>query len=67
MTAADRAWLTAAACISEDPELFFPVGNTGRAALQIEQAKQVCACCPVRATCLDWAQRLGADEGSGAG
>jgi WhiB family transcriptional regulator, redox-sensing transcriptional regulator len=30
---------TRAACLDEDPELFFPIGNTGPALLQIEEAK----------------------------
>jgi WhiB family redox-sensing transcriptional regulator len=43
------------ACLDEDPELFFPIGNTGPALLQIEQAKAVCAGCPVLAECRAWA------------
>ena len=35
-------WRHKAACLDEDPELFFPIGNTGPALLQIEEAKQVC-------------------------
>ena len=40
-------WRHDAACRDEDPELFFPIGNTGPALLQIEEAKQVCRRCPV--------------------
>ncbi len=36
----------------EDPQLFFPVGSTGMAADQIQQAKAVC---PVRSPCLTFA------------
>jgi WhiB family transcriptional regulator, redox-sensing transcriptional regulator len=39
------------ACWAEDPELFFPIGHTGPAALQIEEAKAVCHRCPVMAEC----------------
>ena len=45
-------WRHKAACLDEDPELFFPIGNTGPALLQIEEAKQVCRRCDVRDACL---------------
>ena len=48
-------WRDRAACRDEDPELFFPVGTTGPALVQIEQAKAVCRTCPVVAPCLAWA------------
>ncbi|MFC1408203.1 WhiB family transcriptional regulator [Streptacidiphilus sp. N1-12] len=48
-------WRDRAACRAEDPELFFPVGNTGTALLQEEAAKQVCRRCPVLAACRQWA------------
>ncbi|MFI1700624.1 WhiB family transcriptional regulator [Streptomyces bobili] len=44
-----------AACTGEDPELFFPIGNTGPALLQIEDAKAVCRRCPLRESCLEGA------------
>lgn len=44
-----------AACIEEDPELFFPIGNTGPALLQIEDAKAVCRRCPLMESCLQGA------------
>ena len=40
-------WRHKAACRDEDPELFFPIGNTGPALMQIEEAKLVCHRCPV--------------------
>lgn len=52
-----------AACLDEDPELFFPVGNTGPAVLQAEEAKQVCRRCEVREKCLEWALEAGHDHG----
>ena len=40
-------WRHRAACRDEDPELFFPIGNTGPALDQIEEARAVCQCCEV--------------------
>ena len=40
-------WRHRAICRDEDPELFFPVGNSGPALLQIAEAKAVCQRCPV--------------------
>ena len=56
-------WRHRAACLDEDPELFFPIGNTGPALLQIEEAKQVCRRCDVRDACLQWALEAGQDHG----
>ena len=59
------AWTGAiyAACRDVDPELFFPIGNTGPALLQIDEAKQVCARCKVTEACLQWALESGQDSG----
>ncbi|MEP7023956.1 MAG: WhiB family transcriptional regulator [Actinomycetota bacterium] len=56
-------WRHLAACIDEDPELFFPIGNTGPALDQIEEAKLVCQRCPVLEPCLEWALDSGQDAG----
>lgn len=56
-------WRHRAACREEDPELFFPIGNTGPALLQIEEAKAVCRRCPVVDACLAWALESGQDAG----
>lgn len=47
-------WRLDALCRVEehDPELFFPVGTTGPALVQIEEAKAVCRRCPVISDCL---------------
>jgi WhiB family redox-sensing transcriptional regulator len=50
-------------CRDEDPELFFPVGNTGPAASQIEAAKEICRRCSVRLDCLEWAMGTTQDSG----
>jgi WhiB family redox-sensing transcriptional regulator len=56
-------WRDRAACLDEDPELFFPVGNTGPALLQIEKAKIICRRCEVVDNCLNWAMESGQDAG----
>ena len=56
-------WRHHAACRDVDPELFFPIGNTGPALLQIEEAKYVCRRCPVSESCLRWALDSGQDAG----
>lgn len=56
-------WRHRAECLTEDPELFFPVGNTGPAIMQIAEAKKVCDRCDVRAECLQWALEAGQDHG----
>ena len=44
-------------------EVFFPIGGTGPAVVQIEQANAVCRRCPVVKSCLDWALSSGQDSG----
>ncbi len=56
-------WRAHGECLTEDPELFFPVGRGGPALLQAQEAKQVCARCDVRETCLAWALETGQGEG----
>ncbi|MEV5903152.1 WhiB family transcriptional regulator [Streptomyces sp. NBC_00015] len=62
-------WREHAECRNEDPDLFFPIGTSGPALLQTEQAKAVCRHCPVREQCLEWAmetdQTLGVWGGTG--
>jgi WhiB family transcriptional regulator, redox-sensing transcriptional regulator len=56
-------WRNIAACREADPELFFPIGNSGPALVQIEEAKQVCRRCSVLDDCLRWAIDSGQDAG----
>ncbi|HEV7828716.1 MAG TPA: WhiB family transcriptional regulator [Pseudonocardiaceae bacterium] len=56
-------WRHRAACRDEDPELFFPVGTSGPALLQIAEAKIACRRCPVSTECLNWALASGQDAG----
>ncbi|WP_026460577.1 WhiB family transcriptional regulator [Schaalia suimastitidis] len=56
-------WRSEAACLHVDPELFFPIGNTGPAIAQAAEAKAVCATCSVQAICLQWAIDNNQDSG----
>ena len=56
-------WRGRAACRTEDPDLFFPIGTSGPALMQTEQAKAVCRRCPVREQCLAWALDAGPMDG----
>lgn len=56
-------WRSRAACTDEDPELFFPVGTTGPAIEQAEEAKRVCIRCEVREPCLEFALATNQDAG----
>ena len=59
------AWVKYAACRRPgvDPELFFPVSESGPAARQVAAAKAICARCPVAADCRAWALRAGEPAG----
>ncbi len=58
-----RDWRHGAACRDQEPDLFFPTGDTGPALLQIEEAKDICRACPVIYQCLQWALESGQDYG----
>jgi WhiB family redox-sensing transcriptional regulator len=63
-------WRDKAACLNEDPELFFPIGTTGPALAQVQEAKAVCNTCLVKDPCLQWAlhtQPIGQGAGVCAG
>lgn len=49
------SWESRAACLDSDPDLFFPIAPSGPALQQIAQAKAICARCPVRRECLQYA------------
>ncbi|WP_018386400.1 WhiB family transcriptional regulator [Wenjunlia vitaminophila] len=57
-------WRRRAACLGMDIDLFHPVGDTGPALAQLEEAKAVCRRCPVRGECL--ADVLRVESGWGA-
>jgi WhiB family redox-sensing transcriptional regulator len=49
------AWRMAGACATADPNLFFPAGRGHLTARQVRTAIQICAGCPVRRECLEYA------------
>jgi WhiB family transcriptional regulator, redox-sensing transcriptional regulator len=57
MTATGSAanWRSAGACLSADPDLFFPISSAGPGEQQIARAKMICAGCQVRQECLEFA------------
>jgi WhiB family redox-sensing transcriptional regulator len=54
-TGSDTDWRQNAACKTLDGELWFPIGDNPTALAQAEQAKQICARCPVAVDCGTWA------------
>jgi len=48
-------WWSGGACASADPELFFPISDSGPSRRQAARAKAVCAACPVLRNCLAYA------------
>lgn len=48
-------WRSRAACLSADPDLFFPISSSGPARDQVAKAKSICAGCQVRRECLGYA------------
>ena len=51
-------WMAKARCRTEPPSLFFPSDGVG-----VEVARRVCAECPVKGHCLEYALRNGIDHG----
>jgi len=56
-------WRDRASCRSVDPDLFFPVGTTGGALVQIENAKAVCRACDALDACLEFALQTNQESG----
>ena len=59
----ESLWRDSAACRGADPELFFPLTESGRSLVQIRQAKQICRVCRVQRACLTWALQHAMSEG----
>jgi WhiB family redox-sensing transcriptional regulator len=60
---AQYGWRRDAICRDTDPDLFFPVGTTGQALVQIDRAKEVCDQCTVKVDCLEFALETNQDSG----
>jgi WhiB family redox-sensing transcriptional regulator len=56
-------WRSAGACLSADPDLFFPIAIGAVEERQVALARRICAVCPVRQECLDFALRSGEAHG----
>jgi WhiB family transcriptional regulator, redox-sensing transcriptional regulator len=63
LSSASYSWRSGALCRDTDPELFFPVGTTGQALVQIAMAKKVCGECPAAEECLEFALTTNQDSG----
>lgn len=50
-------WRAAGACLTADPDLFFPIAVGTVASQEIARAQRICAGCPVKQPCLDFAMR----------
>jgi len=56
----DEEWRDDAACSGSDNDAFFPIGEDDESAAD---AKAVCAACPVREACLQYALSTNQTEG----
>jgi WhiB family redox-sensing transcriptional regulator len=56
-------WRAASACLTADPDLFFPIAAGTAVAKQVSRALRICDGCPVRQQCLDFAIRTGEKDG----
>jgi len=65
MTVTDNraGWWSYAACLTADPELFFPISSSGPALRQVAQAKAICIRCPIQESCLGYALGAGPVQG----
>jgi WhiB family redox-sensing transcriptional regulator len=54
-TGGTQNWRSAGACLTADPDLFFPISPGGPGEEQIAVAKAICAECGVRRECLEFA------------
>jgi WhiB family transcriptional regulator, redox-sensing transcriptional regulator len=59
----EAGWRSSAACRLSDPDLFFPISSAGIAQREVAEALAVCARCPVRAACREFALRTRQQHG----
>ncbi|MDR6974349.1 WhiB family redox-sensing transcriptional regulator [Streptomyces sp. 3330] len=56
-------WRDQAACLGEDPEIFFPLSDIAAPGTEASLARAVCRRCAVLLACRDWALEHGEDDG----
>ncbi|MFE9451928.1 WhiB family transcriptional regulator [Streptomyces sp. NPDC006739] len=56
-------WRDRAACIGEDPDLFFPLSDLAVPGSETSRAQAVCRRCDVLIACRTWAIEHGEDDG----
>ena len=54
----DTSWMTTGNCRDESPSRFFPSDGVG-----VEVARRICATCPVKSPCLEYALAHRIDHG----
>jgi WhiB family redox-sensing transcriptional regulator len=53
-----KDWMARGNCRDQPPSTFFPSDGVG-----VEVARRICATCPVKSPCLEYALRNGVDHG----
>jgi WhiB family redox-sensing transcriptional regulator len=53
----NNEWMAQAACLTVNPEIFYPVPRDEANSREMFEAIAVCVSCPVRAECLDFAYK----------
>ncbi|WP_309062292.1 WhiB family transcriptional regulator, partial [Streptomyces sp.] len=61
--AATYDWRDEAACVGEDPEIFFPLSDSAAPGSEASLARAICRRCPVLLACRTWAIEHGEDDG----
>jgi WhiB family transcriptional regulator, redox-sensing transcriptional regulator len=56
-------WRSLGACLTADPDLFFPISSIGPGQAQTYQAKVICMTCRVQQQCLSFALETGQADG----